>query len=63
MERRLFVEGFLLRYDTHTRIPAMTPVPEARGTPGVQLLAGHAYVLLKRVDDARRLFEPTARIA
>jgi GH15 family glucan-1,4-alpha-glucosidase len=55
VERRLFVDGFLLRYD---------PATSDDGLPGCEgaFLAcsfwlADAYVLLQRMDDARRLFE------
>ncbi len=55
VEKRLFVDGFLLRYDTRSG---------ADGLPGGEgaFLAcsfwlADAYVLMGRIDDARRLFE------
>jgi GH15 family glucan-1,4-alpha-glucosidase len=55
VERRLFVDGFLLRYD---------PVTSDDGLPGTEgaFLAcsfwlADAYVLIGREADARRLFE------
>ena len=55
VERRLFVDGFLLRYDTHTSDDGL---PEGEGAfLACSFWLADAYVLLKRVDDARRLFE------
>jgi GH15 family glucan-1,4-alpha-glucosidase len=55
VERRLFVDGFLLRYDTATSQDGL------RGGEGVFLACSFwladAYVLMKRFADARRLFE------
>jgi GH15 family glucan-1,4-alpha-glucosidase len=55
VERRLFLDGFLRRYDPATSDDGMP------GTEGVFLACSFwladAYVLIGRVDDARRLFE------
>jgi GH15 family glucan-1,4-alpha-glucosidase len=55
VERRLLVDGFLLRYDTTTSNDGLP------GREGAFLACSFwladAYVLLKRVEDARRLFE------
>jgi GH15 family glucan-1,4-alpha-glucosidase len=55
VERRLFVDGFLRRYD---------PATSDDGLPGTEgafvacsFWLADAYVLIGRVDDARRLFE------
>jgi GH15 family glucan-1,4-alpha-glucosidase len=55
VERRLFVDGFLLRYDTHTG---------EDGLPGgdgaffaCSFWLAEAYVQMKRVEEARRLFD------
>jgi GH15 family glucan-1,4-alpha-glucosidase len=55
IERRLFVDGFLLRYDTHTSNDGL-PGGEGAFLACTFWLAD-AYVLLGRSDDARRLFE------
>jgi GH15 family glucan-1,4-alpha-glucosidase len=55
VERRLFVDGFLLRYDTHTSEDGL---PAGEGAfLACSFWLADAYVLLKRVDDAQRLFE------
>jgi GH15 family glucan-1,4-alpha-glucosidase len=55
VERRLFVDGFLRRYDPITSDDGLP------GQEGVFLACSFwlvdAYVLMERVDDARRLFE------
>jgi GH15 family glucan-1,4-alpha-glucosidase len=55
VERRLFVDGFLLRYDTATSHDGLP------GAEGVFLACSFwladAYVLMKRFADARKLFE------
>jgi GH15 family glucan-1,4-alpha-glucosidase len=55
VEKRLFVDGFLLRYDTTTSDDGLP------GREGAFLACSFwladAYVLLDRFDDARRLFE------
>ena len=55
VERRLFVDGFLRRYDPATSDDGLS------GTEGAFLACSFwladAYVLIGRVDDARRLFE------
>jgi GH15 family glucan-1,4-alpha-glucosidase len=54
VERRLFVDGFLLRYDTHTSDDGL---PGGEGAfLACSFWLADAYVLLKRVDDAKRLF-------
>jgi len=55
VERRLFVDGLLLRYDTDTSDDGL---PGGEGAfLACSFWLADAYVLLKRVDDARRLFE------
>lgn len=55
VERRLFVDGFLLRYDTATSNDGL---PEGEGAfLACSFWLADAYVLIGRVDDARRLFE------
>jgi GH15 family glucan-1,4-alpha-glucosidase len=54
VERRLFVDGFLLRYDTHTSHDGLPPGEGAFLACSFWLV--DAYVLMKRMDDARRLF-------
>jgi GH15 family glucan-1,4-alpha-glucosidase len=55
VERRLFVDGFLRRYDPATSDDGLP------GTEGAFLACSFwladAYVLIGRIDDARRLFE------
>jgi len=55
VERELLVDGFLLRYDTRTGTDGLP------GREGAFLACTFwlvdAYVLMRRVDDARRLFE------
>jgi GH15 family glucan-1,4-alpha-glucosidase len=55
VERRLFVDGFLLRYDTRTVDDGLP------GREGAFLACSFwladAYVLMNRLDDARHLFE------
>jgi GH15 family glucan-1,4-alpha-glucosidase len=55
VEQRLFVDGFLLRYDTSTSDDGL---PAGEGVfLACSFWLADAYVLMKRVDDARRLFE------
>jgi GH15 family glucan-1,4-alpha-glucosidase len=55
VERRLLVDGFLLRYDTRTTNDGL---PGGEGAfLACSFWLADAYVLLKRVEDARRLFE------
>jgi GH15 family glucan-1,4-alpha-glucosidase len=55
VERRLFVDGFLLRYDTKTSDDGL---PTGEGAfLACSFWLADAYVLLGRLDDARRLFE------
>jgi GH15 family glucan-1,4-alpha-glucosidase len=55
VERRLFVDGFLLRYDTHTSDDGL---PGGEGAfLACSFWLADAYVLMKRLDDARRLFK------
>ena len=55
VERRLFVDGFVLRYDP--RQP-MTACPAGEGAfLACSFWLADAYVLMQRLDDARRLFE------
>jgi GH15 family glucan-1,4-alpha-glucosidase len=55
VERRLFIDGFLLRYDTNTSDDGL---PGGEGAfLACSFWLADAYVLMKRVDDARRLFE------
>ncbi len=55
IERHLFVDGFLLRYDTRSGTDGLP------GREGAFLACSFwladAYVLMQRLDDARRLFE------
>lgn len=54
IERRLFVDGFLLRYDTATSTDGL---PQGEGAfLACSFWLADAYVLVKRLDDARRLF-------
>jgi GH15 family glucan-1,4-alpha-glucosidase len=55
VERRLFVDGFVLRYDTATSDDGLPPGEGAFLACSFWL--ADAYVLIGRVDDARRLFE------
>jgi GH15 family glucan-1,4-alpha-glucosidase len=55
VEKRLFVDGFLLRYDTHTSDDGL-PAGEGAFLACTFWLAD-AYVIVGRVDDARALFE------
>jgi GH15 family glucan-1,4-alpha-glucosidase len=55
VEQRLFVNGFLLRYDTHSSDDGL-PGGEG-GFLACSFWLADAYVLLGRIDDARRLFE------
>jgi GH15 family glucan-1,4-alpha-glucosidase len=55
VERRLFVDGFLLRYDTRTSDDGL---PSGEGAfLACSFWLADAYVLMDRLDDARRLFE------
>lgn len=55
VERRLFVDGYLHRYDTRT---AEDGLPAGEGAfLACSFWLADAYTLLGRVDDARRLFE------
>lgn len=55
VEQRLFVDGFLLRYDTRT---ADDGLPEGEGAfLACSFWLADAYVLLGRIDDARALCE------
>jgi GH15 family glucan-1,4-alpha-glucosidase len=55
VERRLFVDGFLLRYDTHSSEDGL---PGGEGAfLACSFWLADAYVLMGRLDDARRLFE------
>jgi GH15 family glucan-1,4-alpha-glucosidase len=55
VERRLFVDGFLLRYDTATSDDGLPPGEGAFLACSFWL--ADAYTLIGRIDDARRLFE------
>jgi GH15 family glucan-1,4-alpha-glucosidase len=55
VERRLFVNGFLHRYDTRT---AADGLPAGEGAfLACSFWLADAYVLIGRLDDARRLYE------
>jgi GH15 family glucan-1,4-alpha-glucosidase len=55
VERHLFVDGFLLRYDTHRSDDGL---PGGEGAfLACSFWLADAYVLVGRIDDARRLFE------
>ena len=55
VERRLLVDGFLLRYDTHTSDDGL---PGGEGAfLACSFWLADAYVLLGRVEEARQLFE------
>jgi GH15 family glucan-1,4-alpha-glucosidase len=55
VERRLFTDGFLLRYDTSSSDDGL---PAGEGAfLACSFWLADAYMLLGRVDDARRLFE------
>ena len=55
VERRLFVDGFLLRYDTSTSDDGL---PAGEGAfLACSFWLADAYVMVGRLDDARRLFE------
>jgi GH15 family glucan-1,4-alpha-glucosidase len=55
VEHRLFVDGFLLRYDTATSDDGL---PAGEGAfLACSFWLADAYILVGRVDDARRLFE------
>ena len=55
VERRLFVDGFLLRYDTATSEDGL---PAGEGAfLACSFWLADAYILLGRIDAARRLFE------
>jgi GH15 family glucan-1,4-alpha-glucosidase len=55
VERRLFVDGFLLRYDTATSDDGLPPGEGA--FLACSFWMADAYLLIGRVGDARRLFE------
>lgn len=55
VEQHLFVDGFLLRYNTQTSYDGL---PEGEGAfLACTFWLADAYVLLGRIDDARELFE------
>jgi GH15 family glucan-1,4-alpha-glucosidase len=55
VERRLFIDGFLLRYDTATSEDGLPPGEGA--FLACSFWMADAYLLIGRVGDARRLFE------
>jgi GH15 family glucan-1,4-alpha-glucosidase len=55
VERRLFIDGFLLRYDTATSDDGLPPGEGA--FLACSFWMADAYLLIGRVGDARRLFE------
>jgi GH15 family glucan-1,4-alpha-glucosidase len=55
VERRLLMDGFLLRYDTHSSDDGL---PGGEGAfLACSFWLADAYVLMGRIDDARHLFE------
>ena len=55
VERRLFVDGFLLRYNTHSSHDGL---PGGEGAfLACSFWLADAYVVMGRIDDARQLFE------
>jgi GH15 family glucan-1,4-alpha-glucosidase len=55
VEQRLFVDGFLLRYDTRTSDDGL---PHGEGAfLACTFWLADAYAMIGRIDDARRLFE------
>jgi GH15 family glucan-1,4-alpha-glucosidase len=55
VEKRLFVDGFLLRYDTRTSDDGL---PEGEGAfLACTFWLADAYVMIGRIDEARALFE------
>ena len=55
IERELLVDGFVLRYDTHTTDEGLPPGEGA--FLACTFWLADAYALIGRTDDARRLFE------